>query len=129
MTSMVSILPGLPVSLSDFRTFTLFLDDNTPVPAGAQYLGGCAFAQTGEAYVCPRPAGGTANQTISFLGGKAVRGDGAQIILVGGVQNQKINGCNYTSLGELIPDTNTPVRFPQAIGTSETGVASLSDIV
>jgi len=124
----LSILPGLPVSNSDARTNTLFLDDNTPVPAGAQYLGGCAFSQAGVAYVCPRPAGGSANQTISFIGGKAVRGDGAQIILVGGVVNQKINGCNYTSLGELIPDTNAPVRFPQDIGTSETGVASLADV-
>lgn len=125
----VSILPGLPVSTTDSRTDTTFLTDNTAVPAGAQYLGGCAFSQAGAAYVCPRPAGGTANQTIAFIGGKAVRGDGAQIILVGGVRNQTINGVNYTSLGEMIPDTNAPVRFPQGIGTSETGVASLDAVV
>lgn len=123
-----SILPGFPVSLSDPRTDTTFLNDNTPVPAGAQYLDGCAFSQAGSAYVCPRPAGGTANQTISFIGGKAVRGDGAQIILVGGTITQVINGVGYTALGEMVPDTNAPVRFPQGIGTSETGVASLSTV-
>jgi hypothetical protein len=95
---------------------------------GVFYRGGCAFDENDQAYVCPRPAGGSANQTISFLGGKAVRGDGAQIILVGGTLNQKINGCNYTALGELIPDTTAPVRFPQGIGTSETGVVSLDTV-
>lgn len=121
-----SILPGFPVSLSNDRTATLFLDDNTPVPATAMFIDGCAFSQAGEAYVCPRPAGGTANQTISFLGGKAVRGDGAQIILVGGTISQYLNGAGYTALGELVPNTTAPARYPNGIGTSETGVASLS---
>jgi hypothetical protein len=124
-----SILPGFPVSLSDSKTDTTVLNDNTPVPAGAQYIDGCAFSQAGSAYICPRPAGGTANQTISFIGGKAVRGDGAQIFLNGGTQNQTINGVAYTALGEMIADTTAPVRFPNGIGTSETGVASVSAIV
>lgn len=121
-----SILPGFPVSLSNDRTASLFLSDNDPVPAGAQFIDGCAFSQAGEAYVCPRPAGGTANQTISFLGGKAVRGDGAQIILVGGAITQFINGVGYTALGEMVANTTAPVRFPQGIGTAENGTASLS---
>lgn len=124
-----SILPGFPVSLSDSKTDTTVLNDNTPVPATAQFIDGCAFSQTGSAYICPRPAGGTANQTISFIGGKAVRGDGAQIFLNGGTQNQVINGVAYTALGEMIADTSAPVRFPNGIGTSETGVASVSAIV
>jgi hypothetical protein len=121
-----SILPGFPVSLSNERTKTLFLDDNTAVPSTAQMIDGCAFSQADEAYVCLRPAGGTANQTISFLGGKAVRGDGAQIILVGGTINQIINGVAYTALGEMVANTTAPVRFPQGIGTAEDGTASLS---
>lgn len=124
-----SILPGFPVSLSDSKTATTVLDDNTPVPATAQFLDGCAFSQAGSAYICPRPAGGTANQTISFIGGKAVRGDGAQIFLNGGTISQMINGVGYTSLGELVADTTAPVRFPNGIGTSELGVASVSAIV
>lgn len=121
-----SILPGFPVSTSNDRTATLFLDDNTAVPGTAMSIDGCAFSQAGEVYVCPRPAGGTANQTISFIGGKAVRGDGAQIILVGGTISQYINGVGYTSLGEMVPNTTAPARYPNSIGTSETGVASLS---
>lgn len=121
-----SILPGFPVSTTDDRTATLFLSDNTPVPGTAMFIDGCAFSQAGEAYVCPRPAGGSANQTIMFLGGKAVRGDGAQIILVGGTVAATINGVDYTALGEMIPDTSAPVRYPNGIGTSEAGVASLS---
>ena len=121
-----SILPGFPVSTSNDRTATLFLDDNTAVPGTAMFIDGCAFSQAGEAYVCPRPAGGSANQTISFIGGKAVRGDGAQIILVGGTISQYINGVGYTSLGEMVPNTTAPARYPNSIGTSETGVASLS---
>lgn len=123
-----SILPGFPVSLSDAKTATLFLTDNEAVPAGAQYLDGCAFAQTGEAYVCPIPAGGSANQTIRFLGGKAVRGDGAQIILVGGAITQYINGVGYTALGEMVANTTAPARFPNGIGTAENGTASLSEV-
>ena len=95
-----SILPGFPVSTTDDKTATLFLNDNT--------------------------AGGSANQTIMFLGGKAVRGDGAQIILVGGTISQYINGVGYTALGEMVPNTTAPARYPNGIGTSETGVASLS---
>lgn len=121
-----SILPGFPVSLSDAKTATLFLSDSTAVPGTAQMIDGCAFSQAGEAYVCPRPAGGSANQTISFRGGKAVRGDGAQIILIGGTISQFINGVGYTSLGEMVANTTAPVRFPQGIGTAEDGTASLS---
>ena len=123
-----SILPGFPVSLSDAKTATLFLTDSEDVPPGAQYLDGCAFAQTGEAYVCPIPAGGSANQTIRFIGGKAVRGDGAQIILVGGTISQTINGVGYTALGEMVANTTAPARFPQGIGTAENGTASLSEV-
>lgn len=121
-----SILPGFPVSTTDDKTATLFLNDNTAVPGTAVFIDGCAFSQAREAYVCPRPAGGSANQTIMFLGGKAVRGDGAQIILVGGTISQYINGVGYTALGEMVPNTTAPARYPNGIGTSETGVASLS---
>ena len=121
-----SLLPGFPVSLSDAKTASLFLNDNTAVPAGAQYIDGCAFSQAGEAYVCPRPAGGSANQNITMVGGKAVRGDGAQIILVGGVINQYIDGVAYTALGEMVCNPTAPVRFPNGIGTAENGTASLS---
>ncbi len=121
-----SILPGFPVSTTDAKTATLFLNDNTAVPGTAVMIDGCAFSQAGEAYVCPRPAGGSANQTISFIGGKAVRGDGAQIILVGGTISQTINGAGYTALGELVANTTAPVRFPNGIGTAENGTASLS---
>ena len=123
-----SILPGFPVSLSNARTASLFLTDNENVPTTAHFLDGCAFSQADEAYVCPRPAGGTANQTISFIGGKAVRGDGAQIILVGGTISQFINGVGYTALGEMVANTTAPVRFPNGIGTAEDGTASLSEV-
>lgn len=121
-----SILPGFPVSLSNARTASIFLTDNEDVPATAQMLDGGAFSQAGEAYVCPIPAGGSANQTIRFIGGKAVRGDGAQIILVGGTISQFINGVGYTALGEMVANTTAPARFPNGIGTAENGTASLS---
>ncbi len=123
-----SLLPGFPVSLSDAKTASLFLNDNTAVPGTAQYIDGCAFSQAGEAYVCPIPAGGSANQTIRFIGGKAVRGDGAQIILVGGTISQFINGVGYTALGEMVANTTAPARFPNGIGTAENGTASLSEV-
>lgn len=123
-----TVLPGFAVSVSNARTASLFLTDSEDVPATAHFLDGCAFSQAGEAYVCPIPAGGSANQTISFIGGKAVRGDGAQIILVGGTISQFINGVGYTALGEMVANTTAPVRFPNGIGTAENGTASLSEV-
>ena len=66
----LSILPGFPVSLSDARTETTLLDDNTPVPADAIFLGGCAFDRASSAtYIAFWSAGGTANQTVQYIGG------------------------------------------------------------
>lgn len=121
----VSILPGLPVSLSNSRTETTLLDDNTPVPATAVFLGGCAFDQAGAAYIALWPAGGTANQTVQYIGGKAVRGDGPQIVLSGGVIAAYLNGLPYTARGELVFDANAPDQFPNGIGATSAGGASL----
>lgn len=122
----LSILPGFPVSLSDSKTETTLLDDNTPVPAGASFLAGCAFDSAGvAAYIALWPAGGTANQTVQYLGGKAVRGDGAQIVLTGGAIAAYLNGLPYTARGELVFDASTPDQFPNGIGATSAAGASL----
>ena len=121
----LSILPGLPVSLSDARTESTLLDDNTAVPATAVFLGGCAFDQTNAAYIALWPAGGLANQTVQYIGGKAVRGDGAQIVLSGGVIAAYLNGLPYTSRGELVFDPSAPTYFPNGIGANSATGASL----
>lgn len=121
----LTILPGLPVSLSDSKTETTLLDDNTAVPAGSMFLAGCAFDQAGAAYIALWPAGGTANQTVQYIGGKAVRGDGAQIVLSGGAVAAYLNGLPYTSRGELVFDASAPDQFPNGIGATSAAGASL----
>lgn len=121
-----TILPGNPVSLSDSRTDTTFLDDNTAVPATAVFRAGRAFTQAGSAYVCLMPAGGTAPQGKQSIAGRAIRADGAQIIKVAGTISNFLNGVAYTALGEMVANTTAPVRFPNGIGVAENGTASLS---
>lgn len=121
----LTILPGLPVSLSDSRTETTLLDDNTAVPGTAVFLGGCAFDQAGAAYVALYPAGGIADQTVQYLGGKGVRGDGAQLVLSGGVIASYLNGLPYTTRGELVFDASAPDQFPNGIGATSAAGASL----
>lgn len=123
-----TVLPGNSVSVSNDKTDATFLDDNTTVPATAVFRSGCAFTQAGSAYICNKPAGGVANQTTQFIGGRAIRGDGAQQILAGGVINQRINGVAYTALGELVANTTAPVRYVDGIGVAEDGTASLSAV-
>jgi hypothetical protein len=122
----LSILPGFNVSESDSKTETTLLDDNTPVPAGSMFLAGCAFdAASRAAYIALWPAGGTANQTVQYIGGKAVRGDGAQLVLTGGAIAAYLNGLPYTSRGELVFDGTAPDQFPNGIGATSAGGASL----
>lgn len=121
----LTILPGLPVSLSDSRTETTLLDDNTAVPGTAVFLGGCAFDQAGAAYIALYPAGGIANQTVQYIGGKGVRGDGAQLVLSGGAIVSYINGLPYTTRGELVFDASVPDQFPNGIGATSAAGASL----
>lgn len=124
----ITVLPGQPVSTTDGRTDTTFLDDNTPVPGTAVFVQGRAFTQGGSAYICRQPAGGTAPQGIQFIQGAAVRSDGAQITLLSGTPTQFLRGVGYTGLGELCADTNAPVQYPNGIGCSGAGLASVSAI-
>jgi hypothetical protein len=125
-----TILPGNPAALdgSNDRTDTTFVSDATAVPATAVFRSGRAFTQAGSAYVCPPPAGGAAPQGINFIGGAAIRADGAQIILVGGSITRFINGVGYTELGEMVANTTAPVKFNNGIGVAADGTASLTAV-
>lgn len=125
----VSILPGHRASLSDSRTETLFLDDNTNVPTtDVTFRSGFAFkGSTDELYVCLKPAGGTANQKIYYRGGKPVRGDGAMIIKAAGTPVYYRHGIGLTASDEVCANETAPVRTPNNIGTSETGLVSVTN--
>lgn len=77
---------------------TTFINDATVVPASARYIGGAAFAQTGERYVCYWPA----DNKVVFLGGFAHRHDGAMVIDPAGAIAGKIQGLALTFRGELV---------------------------
>lgn len=124
----ITVLPGQPLSTTDPRTDTTFLDDNTPVPATAAFVQGRAFTQAGSAYICRKPAGGTAPQGIQFIQGAAVRSDGAAITLLSGTPTQFLRGLGYTAAGELCADANAPIQFPNGVGASGAGLASVSSI-
>lgn len=125
----VSILPGHRASLSNSRTATLFLDDDTPVPStDVAFRGGFAFkGSTNELYVCTQPAGGTADQTFYARGGKFVRGDGAMIISTEGPTTYYRHGIALTGDSEVCASETAPVRFPNDIGTSEVGRVSVTN--
>jgi hypothetical protein len=117
---------GACVSISNGRLNTTFIDDATAVPATAVFSGGCAYTHGESAYVCLTPAGGLAPQTLYMLGGRLVRGDGAQVIAPGGTIAYFLGGLGYTAAGALVCDTSAPAMVVNGVGTAATGSASLS---
>ena len=95
------MIPSTPVSLTDARISVTLVDDNTPVPGTASFIGGKAYTNAGSAYVCPYPAGGTAPQGVTFIAGKAVRVDGAQIVDTAGSTYTNIGAVAITSTGAI----------------------------
>jgi DNA-binding beta-propeller fold protein YncE len=103
-----------PVSVSNNKMAVKSLDDATNVAGTATFRGGAAFdPATGAAYVCPYPAGGAAVQTVYFVGGMAVRGDGAQIIDTTGPAVTTVGGVGVLANGAVFASTIAAVHHVQ----------------
>jgi hypothetical protein len=83
---------------------TLFLEDAEPVPASARFLGGAAYAQTGELYIAAWPA----DNVVFYIAGFAYRPDGALCIHTGGTEYADLRGISVTSRGETRTTLDAP---------------------
>ncbi len=120
---MITALPTNHVSSSNPTADMTLVDDNTAVPGTATFVGGKAFTPAGSAYVCPYPAGGLAPQGVTFIGGRAVRIDGAQIVTTGGATAAVLHGVAVTSTGELrVSSVATADTYNNGVAATAAGI-------
>lgn len=120
---MITALPTNHVSSSNPKADMTLVDDNTAVPGTATFVGGKAFTPAGSAYVCPYPAGGLAPQGVTFIGGRAIRVDGAQIVTTGGATATVLHGVAVTSTGELrVSSVATADTYNNGIAATADGI-------
>ena len=126
----MTILPGCPVSVTDGKINSTFVNDATSVPATTVRVQGVAFTQTDppSVYVCPIPAGGAADQTTSRVNGRRIRGDGALVIAPSGTPASYIDGLPFDSTGRLCAEVAAPASYYEGVGLSSGGLVCLSAV-
>lgn len=117
------MIPLYPVSVTDARAKVTLVDDNTTVPGTATFMGGAAYTPAGSAYVCPYPAGGTAPQGVTFLGGRPHRVDGARIVDTAGAASTYIGGLAVTSTGAAMVNSLASIETAiHGVSVTQAGV-------
>jgi hypothetical protein len=101
-----------------------FLDDSTPVPAGAFICQGFAHDEDGRRYVALWPA----NNAVSYQAGIARRHDGAMIIATSGTVVSRIQGLSLTYRGEVIAAVDTPDFVHNGWPVAASGELCLSEV-
>lgn len=104
----------------DTRLVTIFVSD--PVPADAQQRAGISYSAAGAMYVA-----NLSGAEVAFLGGKAIRADGALIISTGGSIIATHGGVGLTAVGETVVTTATPDVVHQGIPLTEDGKVCITD--
>jgi hypothetical protein len=108
-------------AVSAFGTIqVLFLNDVTPVPAGAVFIDGIAHSADGFRFVANWPVSGI----VSYVDGRAVRPDGAQIIITD-PPVPYLGGYGYTTRGELCVTLSTGPNYIAGISVVD-GKTSVS---
>lgn len=114
---------GLAVSAAG-AIGTIFLDDVTPVPTPAYFLGGMAHASDGRRYICLWPA----SNAVHYRGKIACRSDGAMVIIAAGTIGDMSGGWAKTSRGEVIGTVNAYELMKDAIGLLQSGSVCMQAI-
>jgi hypothetical protein len=102
---------------------TTFLDDATPVPAGAFFINGIAHDANGLRYVCLWPG----DDVVFRSGGIAVRPDGAMCVATGGTPEAYARGFALTERGEVIVSTSAPELQAGGFGVRYDGSLCVSE--
>lgn len=102
---------------SDGTMGTIFLADATPVPASSIFLAGFAHASDGRRYVCLWPT----IQSVQYLGGVAVRADGAMCVIGAGTIGNRPHGWAMTARGEVIASVSAPELIKDGFGQLQAG--------
>lgn len=108
---------------SDGVMGTDFLSDATPVPSTAVMRGGIAHSQAGLRYVASWPASGE----VYYNGGRALREDGAMIIVTSGTTQGYYDGIAMTYRGETIVSTAAPQLRRSGFGLRSNGALCVSE--
>jgi hypothetical protein len=101
-----------------------FLDDETPVPAGAFIRQGFAHDETGRRYVALWPD----NDAVTYHAGIARRHDGAMVIAATGTVASRIQGLSLTARGEVIAAVDTPDFIHNGWPVAASGELCLSEV-
>lgn len=110
--------------LSTGQLRTTFLDDVTPVPATAVFRSGFAYTQDGRLYVALWPGSGV----VFYIGGIAVRGDGACCVKAAGVADTSRGPIPVSTRGEIIASTTAPDTWRDGFSFLKTGAMCMEAI-
>jgi hypothetical protein len=105
------------------RMRTSFLADGAAVPSSAVFRGGIAHSQTGVRYVAAWPM----DDVVTYLGGIAMRPDGAMIVATSGTAVAASGGLRFTSRGEVLVTEDDPEFTTGGLGTDASGNLSVTN--
>ena len=114
---------SLPIADSSGIISTIALGDAEAVPGTAKFNAGLAYASTGELYVCPLPASAS---DYTYVGGLAVRNDGALCVNAAGVKAASVRGIAVTTLGEVLATGAADGNFLAGVGITADGAWPMS---
>lgn len=103
---------------------TSFLDDSTPVPAGAYIREGFAHDADGRRYVALWPA----NNAVTYQAGFARRADGAMVIATSGTIVVRVQGVALTYRGEVLSVADTPDHVHNGWPMLTDGMVCMSEV-
>jgi hypothetical protein len=101
---------------------TIFLADVEPVPVSARYINGIAHDSSGFRYVALWPASGI----VTFSSGRALRPDGAQIVIQS-APTRYMAGIGYLQRGDMCVTTSPGSNFVQGFSVNSNGQVAVTE--